>query len=75
MGEHFEHERHFTVEALLGYNLSTHDALITTVHKSAHAEYIIEQKLNNLKRLWEERTFKLAKHMCDSVYRGDSNGE
>ena len=75
MGERYEPERDFTVAALLGYNLTSHTTLITTVHQAAQAEYVVEQKLAKLKKMWDERTFKLAKHICDSIYKEDNNGK
>ena len=42
-----------------------------SVYQAALSEYQIEQQLNRLRKIWEEKEFKLAKHIPDSVYRGE----
>ncbi|XP_064648692.1 dynein axonemal heavy chain 6-like isoform X2 [Lineus longissimus] len=68
MGEQYDPHWKFTVEDLLSYNLGQHSLLINTVYQGAVAEYDLEQKLNRVKKYWEEKQFKLAKHIPDSVY-------
>ena len=70
MGETYDPEHEFTVEELLSYDLASHSTTILDVHAAAVAEYAIEQKLTKIKKLWEEREFKLAKHIPDSMYKG-----
>ena len=70
MGERYEESWQFTVEELLSYNLTSHQALIDTVYARAKAEYQLEQKLTKLENLWNssEVYFQLAKQIPDSVY-------
>ena len=75
MGEPYDPEHQFTVEELLSYNLAAHASTINDVYAAAVAEYAIEQKLIKVKKLWEEREFKLAKHIPDSMYKGEENTE
>jgi hypothetical protein len=73
MGEQYDPHWNFTVDDLLSYNLGQHSLLINTVYQGAVAEYDLEQKLNRVKKYWEEKQFKLAKHIPDSVYaQGES---
>ena len=74
MSERYKPDKDFTVEDLLNYNLGKHCSLITTIYQTAQAEYAVEQKLAKLKKLWDERCFKLAKHICESVYNTDKMG-
>ena len=70
MGEPYEEDYEFTVEELLSYNLASHSNTINNVYAAAVAEFAIEQKLSAIRKTWEEKEFKVAKHMPDSVYKG-----
>ena len=69
MGEQYDPDYKFTVEELISFRLGSHRQTIDTIYAAAVAEFVIEQKLVKIKKLWEEKEFKLAKHIPDSVYR------
>ncbi len=70
MGEQFDPDHEFTIQELLFYNLHANGHIINKVYRAALAENTIEQQLGKLRKLWQEKELKLAKHIPDSVYRG-----
>ena len=48
---------------LLSFNLGRYKDLITSICAGAAAEYALELQLNQLARVWQEKDFKLAKHI------------
>jgi len=73
MNENYDASKQFTVADLLAYDLEEHAQLIHTVYLGAIAEYDLEVKINQISKLWEEREFKLAKHIPDSVLSAKGN--
>ena len=67
MNETYDPKREFTVADLLTYDLEEHAQLIHSIYLGAVAEYDLELKIGHLKKFWEEREFKLAKHIPDSL--------
>ena len=67
MNESYDPKREFTVADLLTYDLEEHAQLIHSIYLGAVAEYDLELKIGYLKKFWEEREFKLAKHIPDSL--------
>lgn len=67
MNESYDPKREFTVADLLTYDLDEHAQLIHSIYLGAVAEYDLELKIGHLKKFWEEREFKLAKHIPDSL--------
>ena len=63
MGQDYDPSWNFTVADLLSSNLGRYKDLITTICAGAAAEYALEQQLNRLIRAWQEKDFKLAKHI------------
>lgn len=63
MGQDYDPSWEFTVANLLSFNLGRYKDLITTVCAGAAAEYALELQLYHLARAWEEKDFKLAKHI------------
>lgn len=72
MNEPYAGNAHFTVADLLSYNLSDNSQLVHSVYLSAVQEYDLEQRIAQIKRFWQEKNFKLAKHIPDSMF---ANGE
>ena len=70
MGEQLDPTHQFLVDELLSYNLNLHAAMITSVYQAALSEFAVEQQLVKLQHMWQEKEFKVAKHIPDSVYRG-----
>ncbi|XP_074658718.1 dynein heavy chain domain-containing protein 1-like, partial [Tubulanus polymorphus] len=68
MGEQYDASVQFTVNELLSLNIVEHSQSINTVYQAALAEYELEMKICKLKKLWEGKEFKLAKHILDSVF-------
>ena len=71
MGEPYDPKHEFSVEELLAYNLGSHAQIITTIYSAAVSEFTIEKKLVKIRKLWQEREFKLAKHIPDSLFKGE----
>lgn len=69
MGEQYDPSYKFTVEELMAYQLGSHREVIDSIYSAAIAEFAIEMKLEKVKKLWEEKDFKLAKHIPDSMYK------
>lgn len=67
MNETYDSDKQFTVSDLLTYDLEENAALIHSIYLGAIAEYDLELKINQVIKLWEEREFKLAKHIPDSI--------
>ncbi|XP_052095798.1 dynein heavy chain domain-containing protein 1-like isoform X11 [Mytilus californianus] len=67
MNESYDSDKQFTVCDLLTYDLEENDQLIHSIYLGAIAEYDLELKINQISKFWEEREFKLAKHIPDSV--------
>ena len=44
--------------------------VILSVYQAALSEYQIEQQLQKLRKIWQNKEFKLAKHIPDSFYKG-----
>ena len=63
MGHDFDPSWEFTVADLLTFNLGRYKDLIATVCAGATAEYALEFQLNQLTKAWQEKDFKLAKHI------------
>lgn len=68
MNESFDSDKFYTVADLLAYDLDGHSQLIHTIYLGAIAEYDLEINIAQVKKFWEERQFKLAKHIPDSIY-------
>ncbi|KAJ8313858.1 hypothetical protein KUTeg_008419 [Tegillarca granosa] len=68
MNESFDPDKFYTVADLLAYDLDGHSHLIHTIYLGAIAEYDLEINIAQVKKFWEERQFKLAKHIPDSIY-------
>ncbi|KAL8594105.1 hypothetical protein ACOMHN_000817 [Nucella lapillus] len=60
-----------TVADLMSFNLSDNADLVHSVYLSAVAEYDLEQQMGRIKRLWQDKNFKLAKHIPDSMFVKD----
>ena len=67
MNESYDSDKQFTVSDLLTYDLEENAQLIHTIYLGAIAEYDLELKINQISKFWEEREYKLAKHIPDSV--------
>ena len=63
LGQDYDPAWEFTVADLLSFNLGRYKDLIASVCAGAAAEYALEVQLTNLTRAWQERDFKLAKHI------------
>ena len=63
MGQDYDPSWDFTVADLLSFNLGRYKDLITAICAGAAAEYALELQLNQLARAWQEKDFKLAKHI------------
>ncbi|XP_070566099.1 dynein heavy chain domain-containing protein 1-like isoform X2 [Ptychodera flava] len=63
MGQLYQSGMQYTVADLLAFNLSEHSLLINTICSGAVAEFALEQSLNKLKKMWEEKELQLAKHI------------
>ena len=70
MCEPYEPDHQFTVAELMSYQLSEHADLVHATYMSAIAEYDLEQRLGRITRFWQDRVFKLAKHIPDSMFKG-----
>jgi hypothetical protein len=69
MGEQYDPSYNFTVNELIELRLGSHRQFVDTVHAAAVAEHAIEVKLEKIQHLWDEKVFKLAKHIPDSMYK------
>ncbi|XP_022079964.1 dynein heavy chain domain-containing protein 1-like [Acanthaster planci] len=63
LGQVYEPSHFYTVQELLSFNLSEHSLQINTICNGAAGEFALEQSLIKLRRLWEDKEFKLAKHI------------
>lgn len=63
MGQDYDPTWNFTVANLLSFNLGRYKDLIAAVCAGAAAEYALELQLNQLARAWQEKDFKLGKHI------------
>ena len=63
LGQVYESSHAYTVQELLSFDLSEHSLQINTICNGAAAEFALEQSLIKLRRLWEDKEFKLAKHI------------
>ena len=68
MNEPYMGSGQFTVAELMSYNLCDNADLVHSVYLSAVAEYDLEQQMSRIKRLWQDKNFKLAKHIPDSMF-------
>jgi histidinol phosphatase-like PHP family hydrolase len=68
MNEPYVNTAQFTVADLMAYSLTEHADLIHSVYLSAVAEYDLEQQMSKIRRLWQDKNFKLAKHIPDSMF-------
>ncbi|KAH9487912.1 hypothetical protein Btru_067436 [Bulinus truncatus] len=57
-----------TVAELISYNLAEHADLINSIYLSALTENNVGSRLSNIISFWQEREFKLAKYIPDSLY-------
>ncbi|KAK7008742.1 dynein heavy chain domain-containing protein 1, partial [Biomphalaria glabrata] len=57
-----------TVADLLSFNLADHADLINRVYLSALTENNVTSRLDTIISFWQERHFKLAKYLPDSLY-------
>ena len=73
MNETYDPNKQYTVNDLLAYDLEEHAQLIHNIYLGAIAEFDLEVKINVVSRFWEEREFKLAKHIPDSVLAAKGN--
>ncbi|XP_076466624.1 dynein heavy chain domain-containing protein 1-like isoform X2 [Babylonia areolata] len=71
MNEPYTESGQLTVAELMSYNLSDNADLVHSVYLSAVAEYDLEQQMSRIKRLWQDKNFKLAKHIPDSLFVKD----
>ncbi|XP_069111192.1 dynein heavy chain domain-containing protein 1-like isoform X2 [Argopecten irradians] len=67
MNETYDNMKQYTVADLLAYDLEEHAQLIHNIYLGAIEEFDLEVKITQISKLWEEREFKLAKHIPDSV--------
>ena len=63
MGQDYDPSWEFTVADLLSFNLGRYKDLISSICAGAAAEYALERQLNQLAWAWQEKDFKLAKHI------------
>lgn len=63
MGQDNDPSWEFTVADLLSFNLGRYKHLIASICTGAAAEYALELQLNHLAQSWQEKDFKLAKHI------------
>lgn len=63
MGQDYDPSWEFTVADLLSFNLGRYKDLIASICAGAAAEYALELQLNHLVWAWQEKDFKLAKHI------------
>ena len=63
MGQEFDATMQFTVATLLSFNLARYKDLISHICASAAAEYALEIQLQSLTKFWQEKDFKMAKHI------------
>ena len=63
LGQDYDPSWDFTVADLLSFNLGRYKDLIAAICAGAAAEYALELQLNQLARAWQEKDFKLAKHI------------
>ncbi|XP_038044677.1 dynein heavy chain domain-containing protein 1-like [Patiria miniata] len=63
LGQVYEPSHPYTVQELLSFSLSEHSLQINTICNGAAGEFALEQSLIKLRRLWEEKELKLAKHI------------
>lgn len=68
MNEPYMGNTQFTVAELMSYNLSENAELVHNVYLSAIAEYDLEQLMARIKSLWQDKNFKIAKHIPDSMF-------
>lgn len=68
MNEPYDPTQQFLVSDLLSYSLVEHADLIQSVFLSAINEYDLELKFGKIRKFWEAREFKLAKHIPDSLF-------
>ncbi|XP_025095393.1 dynein heavy chain domain-containing protein 1-like isoform X2 [Pomacea canaliculata] len=71
MNEPYMGNTQFTVAELMSYNLSENAELVHNVYLSAIAEYDLEQLMARIKSLWQDKNFKIAKHIPDSMFVKD----
>lgn len=67
MNKPYVSNHQFTVDELMSYSLSDHSDIICATYKSAVAEYDFEQSLSRIVALWQDRQFKLAKHIPEGL--------
>ncbi|XP_033761502.1 dynein heavy chain 10, axonemal-like [Pecten maximus] len=67
MNETYDGMKQYTVADLLAYDLEEHAQLIHNIYLGAIEEFDLEVKITQISKMWEEREFKLAKHIPDSV--------
>ena len=73
MGEQYNSNQEFTVGELLSYNLHAHCQNIQRIFRTAQNENMIEEELAKLSKTWDDKSFKLAKHIPESIYNSESS--
>lgn len=58
--------KQYLIQELLSLDLTKHKDLIMSIHQLAIAEYDLEQRVKKMKKLWEDKMFKLLKYFPDS---------
>ena len=59
MGETFDSSNSYVVNDLLELNLGQFAAIINRTYSAAMAEYLLEQRLKKICKLWEGLEFKV----------------
>ena len=64
----------YLIQELLSLDLTKHKDMIMAVHQLAIAEYDLEQRVKKMKRVWEDKMFKLLKYIPDTLksFKGKS---
>lgn len=73
LGREYDPAKHYKVQDLINLHLSVYSQLIDGVLASAVEAYGVEQRFNKIRSFWEEREFKLAKHVLDSTQESGQN--
>ncbi|XP_071943742.1 dynein heavy chain domain-containing protein 1-like [Antedon mediterranea] len=73
LGQTYIPGQHFTVAELLSFNLSQHSLQVNTICNGALAEFTLETKLKQIRKVWDEKEFKLAKHIPEQMYSSQQN--
>ncbi|XP_033127107.1 dynein heavy chain domain-containing protein 1-like isoform X2 [Anneissia japonica] len=73
LGQPYHAGQHFSVAELLSFNLSEHSLQVNTICNGAIAEFTLETKLKQIRKVWDEKEFKLAKHIPEKMYNSQHN--